>query len=290
MIREGKVLSLPTAEIRSSYDVVVIGSGYGGSIAASRMARAGKSVCLLEKGREFRPGDFPATELEAVEEMQFNRLDGKRIGDETGLYNFQQGDGINIFWGCGLGGTSLVNANVSLKADPRVFDDASWPAEFRNNRTDLNEGYCRAWEMLQPQPYPDSSTKLLKLESLEKSAKGMGENFYRVPINVTFKSGKNRAGVYQEACNGCGDCVTGCNYGSKNTLAMNYLPDAFGHGAHIFTQMEVLYIEKEEDDYLVHYRPLGHDREEMSEESMFVRAPMVFVSAGALGSTEIMLR
>ncbi|MBT1711588.1 FAD-binding protein, partial [Fulvivirgaceae bacterium PWU5] len=68
-----KKLSRPFPEIKTHYDVVVIGSGYGGSIAASRMARCGQKVCLLEKGKEFLPGEFPGNLREAAKQMQFNK-------------------------------------------------------------------------------------------------------------------------------------------------------------------------------------------------------------------------
>ena len=73
------MLSSSASELESSYDVVVIGSGYGGSIAASRAARAGQKVCLLEKGKEWKPGDFPETELSAIGELQMTIHDKKTI-------------------------------------------------------------------------------------------------------------------------------------------------------------------------------------------------------------------
>src|SRR5271170_4031920 len=112
--REIRRISMPLDLIRERYDVIVVGSGYGGAIAASRMARAGKSVCLLERGKEFQPGEYPDTELEAAEQFQIDCPDG-RTGSRTGLYDMRQNPGINVFVGCGLGGTSLVNANVALE-------------------------------------------------------------------------------------------------------------------------------------------------------------------------------
>ncbi|MEQ1843569.1 MAG: FAD-dependent oxidoreductase, partial [Verrucomicrobiales bacterium] len=151
--------------MKSEYEVVVIGSGYGGSIAASRMARAGRSVCLLEKGREYLPGDFPETTEQAALEMNATTQQGHHLGRENGLYTFEFGEGINVFRGCGLGGTSLVNANVSIEADKRVFEDPLWPAELRVQGA-LDEGYRLAREMLNPSPYPSHFPKLPKLEAL----------------------------------------------------------------------------------------------------------------------------
>ena len=97
--------------LNDHYDVVVIGSGYGGGIAASRLSRAGRQVCVLERGREFQPGEFPDNLPEASAEMQFQTKKG-RIGNDTGLFDFHVNDDINVLVGCGLGGTSLINANV----------------------------------------------------------------------------------------------------------------------------------------------------------------------------------
>src|SRR5881397_2740753 len=118
-------LSSSLSQIKPHYEVVVIGSGYGGGISASRMARAGRSVCLLERGKEFQPGEYPDTEWEVFEQFQVDTPAG-HVGSRTGLYDLRQNPHINVFTGCGLGGTSLVNANVSLKADARVFDDPDW--------------------------------------------------------------------------------------------------------------------------------------------------------------------
>ena len=282
-------LSSSIDNIKAHYSVVVVGSGYGGGIAASRMARAGQQVCVLERGKEFQPGEYPDTQLAAASEMQTD-LPAGHIGSRTGLYDMRVNDGINVFLGCGLGGTSLVNANVSLRAEPRVFDDPRWPQEVRDDYPRLEEGYRRAEEMLKPTPYPEHFPPLRKLEALEKSAAHMHENFYRPPINVTFGDGVNHVGVYQQACKLCGDCCSGCNYGSKNTTIMNYLPDARNHGAEIYTEVSVRYLERQGDRWLVHYQLMGAGREKFAAPTMFVSAEVVILAAGALGSTEILLR
>src|SRR5713226_925561 len=97
-------LSAPIEGIQDRYSVVVVGSGYGGGIAASRMARAGQSVCVLERGREFQPGEYPNTEPAALGEMQFDSPPG-HLGSRSGLYDFRLNPSMNVFLGCGLGGT-----------------------------------------------------------------------------------------------------------------------------------------------------------------------------------------
>ena len=91
--------------------------------------------------------------------------------------------------------------------------------------------------MLTPATYPASFPPLAKMDALRLAANGA--SWYPTPINVTFRAGPNAAGVHQEACIGCGDCVTGCNHSAKNTLLMNYLPDAVAHGAEIFSEINV---------------------------------------------------
>ena len=135
-----KRLSLALDQMQSYYSVVVVGSGYGGAIAASRLARAGQSVCLLERGREFLPGEYPDTEAEALGEMQVD-LPAVPPLCRTGLYDFRVNDDINVFVGCGLGGTSLVNANVSLRSEAGVFADPRWPAQIRRDST-TDESRC----------------------------------------------------------------------------------------------------------------------------------------------------
>jgi cholesterol oxidase len=283
-------LSSPIENLKTHYPVVVIGSGYGGGIAASRLARSGRLVCVLERGKEFQPGEYPDTQPEVLREFQAD-LPDKHIGLRTGLYDFHVNDDINVFVGCGLGGTSLLNANVSLRAEPRVFDDPRWPQELRNDlATSLDQGYRRAEEMLKPTPYPAGQPPLPKLQALEKSASAFNGKFYRPPVNVTFQDGVNHVGVQQQACKLCGDCVTGCNHAAKNTLIMNYLPDARNHGAEIYTQVGVRRLERKDGRWLVHYQVLDSGREKWDSPTLFVSADLVVLAAGTLGSTEILLR
>lgn len=282
-------LSAPIQDLQDHYEVVVVGSGYGGSIAASRLARAGRSVCLLEQGKELRPGEYPDTVAEAVDNMQID-YPGGHVGSRTALYNMHVDRDINVVHGTGLGGTSLINANVSLRAEPRLFEDPRWPQALRDDvPTLIEEGYHRAEEMLKPNPLPEH-VSLPKLDALARSAAHVGGTFSRVPINVTFEDHVNHVGVEQPACTLCGDCVSGCNYGSKNTTLMNYLPDARNHGASIFTQVAVRSVEPKDSRWLVYYQLLDTGREAFHAPPMFVSADIVVLSAGTLGSTEILLR
>ncbi len=288
-----KYLSSAATDLKPSYDIVVIGSGYGGGIAASRLSRAGKKVCLLERGKEFQPGEFPDTITQASAEMQVHSKDG-HVGSGTGLYDLHVHEGISVLVGCGLGGTSLINANVSIKPEERVFDNPQWPQalrdEFNVADSNLNKGYQLAIDMLRAKPLP-SSIQLNKLKGLEFSAEANNEKFYRTDINVNFEvDGLNHVGVEQKPCNLCGDCCSGCNNQAKNTVQVNYLPDAKAHGAEIFTQTSVSHVEKKGDKWLVYYSVLGAGADKFGAAESFVEADIVVLSAGTLGSNEILLR
>jgi cholesterol oxidase len=287
-----KKLSKSLSELKSHYDFIVIGSGYGGSIAASRMSRLGKSVCLFEKGKEFLPGQFPKTLKEAA--MEMNMKKGKNAEKRNGLYEFNFGKGINVLKGCGLGGTSLINANVSIKPEPRVMEQKEWPKAIREDLSSFNEGLQKAWDMLQPNPYPENENGypvLKKTEAMRKSAERMSEEFRLLDINVTFEDrSDNHVGINQPKCTNCGDCVTGCNVGAKNTTAMNYLPDAFNNGSDIFTEINVRHVEKSSNGWKVFFNPLNTGREVFDAPEMFIYADNVILSAGSLGSTEILFR
>lgn len=285
-----KRLSKPLSQLDAKYDAVVVGSGYGGGAAASRLARMGLRVAVLERGEEMIPGEYPDTSIEAIAQAQVEGRAG-RIGSRTALFDLRVGRDINVLVGCGLGGTSLINANVSLEADPRVFDDPAWPAGLR---THLDEGYARARAMLKPRPYPAGQPDfpmVNKLRAMDAASKALGAELQLPPINVAFEEGYNPAGVWQPACNLCGDCCSGCNTGAKSTTLMNYLPDAAAFGAEIFCGLRVRSVSRRPDgDWNVHYAPQGLGRERFDAEEPAVCADIVVLAAGTLGSTEILLR
>jgi len=273
-------------QAKSHYTVLVVGSGYGAGVAASRLARAGQDVCILERGKEMLPGEYPNKFSDAQGAMQFN-VKGGRIGSPDAMFEVHVNDDQYALVGCGLGGTSLINANVALELDKRLLSLEHWPAAFRDDPHAIDPYYERAREMLSPNVYPDKHPTLGKLEALEHSANTMGKRFYKTPINVNFEDKTNKFGVPQPACTNCGDCTSGCNVGAKNTTLMNYLPDATNHGAEIFTQAKVLWIERDGDAWRVH---VEHNVEGASDAPRSITADHVVLGAGALGSTEILLR
>lgn len=278
-------LSRPISEMKDHYRAVVVGSGYGGAIAAARIARTGQDVCVLERGREIHPGEYPNTALSAAREIQVQTRKSRR-GNGTGMFDFHVGPDVTVLTGCGLGGTSLINANVALEPGEPVFDDQRWPAEFRR-RPEVLEPYLRkARTMLGSTPYPRSWPDLPRLRALGRSAASLGQPVTRPPLNVTFTSGPNAAGVRQNACTLCGDCCSGCNYGAKNTVLMNYLPDAYRHGAEIFTEVSARSVARAGDGtWRVDLEASGD-----AEVPASVTADVVVLGAGTIGSTQILLR
>ncbi len=278
-------------QLKSSYTVVVVGSGYGGGIAASRLARAGQRVCVLERGKEIRPGEYPSTLSEVAAQVQVDS-EHEHQGDKTALFDIHMNRDVTALVGCGLGGTSLINANVSLETDPDVFTADHWPAVFREQPELMADFYKRARSMLDPTPYPQETRPLNKVAALKVSADAIGARFECPPINVNFVDKVNAFGVYQPACTNCGDCVSGCNYGAKNTTLMNYLPDAHNHGAEIFTEISVSYVERDGDLWRVYVQPLGGATPFATAdgERRSIVADVVVLAAGTLGSTEILLR
>jgi cholesterol oxidase len=279
-------LSRPATELKADYDVVVVGSGYGGGVAAARLARCGKRVAVLERGREFLPGEFPDRVTAAAKEVQVSGAH-MRMGSATALFDVRLGDDVNVMMACGLGGTSLINANVCLSPDARVFDDRAWPPQVRRDRL-LAEGFVRARHMLRPEPCADWSS-FEKVRALRLAASALGRSVSPVPLHVAQASGPNAAGVYQEACTQCGDCCGGCNVGAKTTVASTYLADAESFGAEIFTETCVYALAKEANGtWRVWLRAGDGSRHRSFKDS--IKADIVVLSAGTLGSTEILLR
>ncbi|HEY8299757.1 MAG TPA: GMC family oxidoreductase [Methyloceanibacter sp.] len=276
-------LASPLSAIQPAYDVVVIGSGYGGGVAASRLARAGRRVCVIEKGKEFPTGSFPSRLPELRRELQLNG--GKlRSGSRTGLFDFRLGADIHVLVGCGLGGGSLINAGVALKPDARVFADPVWPEELSADGL-LELGFRRAAAMLRPSRYANAP-ELTKFRALASASAAFGVAPVAAPVAVSFEDIVNPAGVAQPACTLCGDCCSGCNVGAKNTVAMTYLPDAKAHGAEIFTELSVSHLAKGVGGWRVYFAPSDAN----DATASVVEAKTVVLAAGTLGSTEILLR
>ncbi|KAI5867312.1 FAD/NAD(P)-binding domain-containing protein [Durotheca rogersii] len=294
--------------MRHSYDCVVIGSGYGGGVAASRMARAGESVCLLERGKERWPGEYPEDTGDAMKQVHYSGeftprwLPGKVVdgGDPTGMFHLIFGNGQSAVVCNGLGGTSLINANVYLEADDETLQQEAWPKEIRDRKGCLKRYYEKAAEVLEPETYPEDWPKLPKLELLKKQAAclSMEDKFRRVRQTTRFRNGPNSCGVEMSPSALTGQDCTGLNDGSKNTTLVTYLADAWNWGTDMFCEVEVRYIAKapsNQPGYIVYFawhgRNRGHFKANLHGDLMWVHArKAVFLGAGAIGTTEILLR
>src|SRR4051794_13943862 len=232
------MLSLPWNQRKPSYQFVVIGSGYGGSITAARISAAlGRphELCILERGQEWQSGKFPS-DVPGI--LQALRSDTNPLG----LFEFLNYKDISVIKGSGLGGTSLINANIAIVPDAEVFKLAGWPRTLRYE--EMLEYYERVRAVLAAEPVPGAKD-LLKVRALQKRATELNTTANPLNVAVNFKyDGPNAQGVPQRPCVKCGDCVSGCNFSAKNTLDMNYLPLAAKNGADIFTQTKVEWIEK----------------------------------------------
>lgn len=149
--------------------------------------------------------------------------------------------------GCGVGGSSLIDEGIALDCKASVFYDPVWPDAFREDLDNFKK-YDRAYaeQMLKPRPYPDDYPVVSRINQLREignrlevvDIEDLNESFFRTPLMINFEDAPaNHVGTPQSACNGCGNCMSGCNTGAKNTVAMNYIPDAVQHGADVFTQV-----------------------------------------------------
>jgi len=264
------------------YDAVVIGSGYGGGVAASRLARMGLRLALLEQGRLWRPGDFPIT---AKARLKTTRLTGRapKLGDPSGLYYLSVGKGLTVFGASGLGGGSLINAGVVLRPDLVRLRKAGWPDAVVSDGL-LLKGLDRAEAMLGVAPLTEPE-RFAKFGGMRKAAEASGRSLQLPPMTISHTPGLNAAGVLQYACQYCGDCWSGCNVGAKNTVGITYIADAVDHGATVFCQARAQSISKTESGWEVVVEDLSKPG-----VSRRIEAPIVVLAAGTLGTNELLLR
>lgn len=289
-----------TAETLEHVDAVVIGSGFGGSVAAYRLAEAGHSVVLMERGRAYPPGSFARTPTDFGENFW-------APGEELyGLFETWSFRGLEGVVSSGLGGGSLIYANVLLRKDPEWFVHDSplpgggyehWPI----SREDLDPHYDRVEQMLDATPYPYRDTP--KTEAFEMVARAEGHDVIRPPLAVTFADADGQVGPFlavapkpygnlhgrtRFTCSQCGECDIGCNYGAKNSLDHTYVSAAAHHGADIRTLHEVKGVRPVDGEWEVRYR--AHRPGEGPPAEGVIRARRVVLAAGTFGSTYLLLR
>ncbi|KAF2771554.1 FAD/NAD(P)-binding domain-containing protein [Teratosphaeria nubilosa] len=294
---QSRKLSKPLANIKGSYDSIVIGSGYGGGVAASRMARSQpkQTVCVLERGLERWPGQYPAGWWQVLKDMRivgiidlpYIRRFSIRIGRATGLYHWVFGRSGSVYVGSGLGGTSLLNANAFVRADPAVLRSSAWPEELRLHGA-LDQYYRHAEDVLEPTTCPADG--IAKFSTLQKQAGAAGllGRFGKVPLTTSFQDRKTSAGVQVKASSLNGKDCLGQNDGSKISTLVTYLADAWCHGADIFCSTKVEYVAPSPaGGYTIYFR----DASKTGDELSWVHAKrFVFLGAGPVGTTEILLR
>lgn len=278
------------------YDVVVVGSGFGGAVTACRLAEAGRSVLVLERGREWTPQDYPRGADDAW------IWDEDRPEKLNGWIDLRVFPDMTVVQGAGVGGGSLIYANISVEAKPSVFEDG-WPDEIRYDT--LKPHYDTVGRMLNVQELPDGQlTERFKLMREGAQALGHGDRFRKLPLAVTFdadwsydgpdchdesrsRAHVNAQGRRQGTCIHCGNCDIGCRVQAKNTLDLNYLAAARDAGAtilpdHIVRSLQPL----QEAGYRVYFDRIEDGRLIPGE----VDADRVVLAAGSLGTTELLLR
>lgn len=270
---------------RPQYDVVVIGSGFGGAVVAARLAEAGRSVCLLERGRRWEAHDYPRTFSQAQSAVWDERT-------QYGFLDYRVFGRIDVIQGAGVGGGSLHYFNVQMRAPAAALARPEWPAAI--TRPTLDPYYERVEEVTRPAPLvaPAGERTPRRTTAFLDSARRAGYEPYLVPIAVHTAAAAVHpiSGIRQEPCTFTADCLLGCKPRSKNSLDVNYLPLGERHGLEIRPLHQAERIEPLGDDgYAVTVQMLDPDRPGQFERTR-VEATQVVVSAGALGSTELLLR
>lgn len=272
--------------MRERFDVVIIGSGFGGAVTACRLAQAGRSVLVLERGRRWAGADFPR----AIGQVSSEAFWDDR--EHLGFLQYAAFSSVDVIMGAGVGGGSLHYFNVNVRADGSVFDDGRWPAAI--TRGVLEPYYDLALRMLESAPLrpPPGRTKLPERTTLfMDAARAAGYPTELVPIAVY--TGEPRVhptlGLAQNPCTYSGNCFFGCDIGAKGSLDRNYLLLAEKHHAEVRPLHRVDSITRVSDGgYDVGFRLLGGG-DSVRERTGTVHGSNVVVAAGALGSTHLLL-
>jgi cholesterol oxidase len=293
------------------FDAIVVGSGFGGSVTAYRLAEAGKRVLVLERGKAYPPGSFARSPYRARESFWHPE---KGL---LGMYHYWSFNGIDALVSAGLGGGSLIYANVFLRKDERWFIDEdvndggyeSWPV----TRADLEPHYDRVERMIGLQRYPfehEPYASTPKTIAFKHAAEEIGLEWFLPPLAVTFgnEGQAPRPGQKIEeklrnlhdrdrvTCQLCGECDVGCNFGAKNTLDYNYLTHAQHQGAEIRVLCDVRTIEpRDGGGYAVGYMSLEDPEGVPSANGRpapltRVTCDHLVLSAGTLGTSNLLLR
>lgn len=310
-------MSLHTGDVPDRTDVLVVGSGFGGSVVAQRLAADGREVCVVERGKAYPPGSFPR----APGKLATNFWDPAK--GLHGLFDVWSFRGIDAIVASGLGGGSLIYANVMLRKPETWFRQ---PHPYRPgiqetwsfSRADLDPHYDAVERFLDVQTLPtegvstplDPAYLLPKVAQFHAAGAGNASPVY-APLAVRFRDAANEPvigapvpessypsvfGLRRRTCRLCGECDTGCNDGAKNSLDHTYLSAAGHHGASLHQRTEVRTLTRRADGRfdvgVVVHRP--EDEGWLTPAATLplrtVVADHVVIAAGTLGSTNLLLR
>ena len=261
------------------YDVVVVGSGFGGSVSALRLAEKGYRVGVLEAGRRFTPGTLPKTSWDLRSFLWAPALGLRGIQRITLLKD------VIVLSAAGVGGGSLVYANTLYQPPAPFFDDPRW-AGITDWAKELEPYYGQATRMLGVTVQPSMTPSDVVIQQVAQDM-GVGGTFRRTPVGVFFgEPGKTvpdpyfgGAGPDRTGCTECGNCMIGCRVGAKNRLDVNYLHLAERSGATIHP-----------DTTVTGLRPPAGGKWRVETKRGFYTADDVIMSAGALGTQRLLHR
>ena len=245
--------------MKNDFDVVIVGSGFGGSVSALRLTEKGYKVAVLEAGRRFSDSDFPKTSWRLRKFLFMPRL---------GLLGVQRihylPDAI-ILAGAGVGGGSLIYANTLYQPGDKYFLDPLW-SQITDWKSELTPFYEQAKRMLgvTQNPYFSPSDQAMKDAATKM---GVGDTFQMAPLGIYFGNGTDAtvadpyfggAGPDRNGCIQCGACMTGCRNNAKNTLPKNYLGLAEKAGAKVFPLTTVTKVAQGSNgDWIIHTSKTG---------------------------------
>ncbi len=277
----------PSASAEEPFDFIVVGSGFGGSVAAMRLAQKGYRVAVLEAGKRWRPTDFPKTNWNAFKYLWAPKL---RC---FGIQNITLLKGVMVLHGAGVGGGSLVYANTLMRPHDEVFADPSWGGAVAW-RSELEPHYETARRMLgvTTNPALEEGEETLRRVSARM---GAGATFHPTEVGVYFGQAGvsvpdpyfSGAGPERTGCVLCGGCMVGCRFRAKNTLDQNYLYFAERFGAQVVPETKAVRIVPVEG---------GYELETERTTAWFgagrrrFRAARVVLAAGVLGTVELLLK